>query len=95
MKVAGYNVPQNGSWGPYQQKIWDKLNTREKEYKPTIWGLLQKGYDTIIGNTTYQAVQPTITATSGDPDRSKKLKHSVMPIIGIQFMELLEDGKLL
>ena len=74
MKVAGYNVPQDGSWGPYQQKIWDKLNTREKEYKPTIWGLLQKGYDTITGNTTYQAVQPTITATSGDPDRSRKTK---------------------
>ena len=74
MKAAGYNVPQDGSWGPYQQQIWNKLNTREKEYKPTVWGLLQKGYDTITGNTTYQVAEPTITKASGDPDRSRKTK---------------------
>ena len=74
MKAAGYNVPQDGSWGPYQQKIWNKLSTRKKEYAPTIWGLLQAGYDTITGNTTYQTIQPTITAISGDPDRSGKTK---------------------
>lgn len=31
MKAAGYNVPQDGSWGPYQQKIWDKLTTKQKD----------------------------------------------------------------
>lgn len=66
MKAAGYNVPQDGSWGPYQQQIWNKLNTREKEYKPTVWGLLQKGYDTITGNTTYKIPEATIRPTSGN-----------------------------
>ena len=86
MKMAGYNVPQDGTWGPYQQQIWDKMNTREKEYKPTIWGLLQKGYDTITGDTTYKKQEPIVRATKGQPsrkvDKYKRNKDYWHPIWG-------------
>lgn len=58
MKAAGYNVPTNGSWGPYQQKIWDKLTTKQKEYDTTVSGLVSAIKDKITGNTTYK-VDPT------------------------------------
>lgn len=58
MKAAGYNVPQDGSWGPYQQKIWDKLTIKQKEYDTTLTGLFQSIRDKITGDTTYK-VDPT------------------------------------
>lgn len=51
LTLAGYKVPQDGSWGPWQQSLWDKFNTREKQYKPTVWGLLQMGWDKLLGQT--------------------------------------------
>lgn len=61
LKAAGYNVPQDGSWGPWQENLWQEFNSREKEYPTTVWGLLQKGIDTITGNTTYQNSGHTLT----------------------------------
>ena len=52
MKVAGYNVPQDGSWGPWQQSIWNKLTTRPKEYDTTLMGLKDAIVDKITGNDT-------------------------------------------
>ena len=54
MRKLGYNVPLDGSWGPYQQKIWDKLSTKNKEYDTTIMGLIQGLTDKLTGNTTYK-----------------------------------------
>ena len=56
MKSLGYNVPTDGSWGPYQQKIWDKLSTRQKEYDNTFVGLFNGLKDKITGNTTYKKI---------------------------------------
>ena len=52
MKAAGYNVPQDGSWGPWQQSIWNKLTTRPKEYDTTLMGLKDAIVDKITGNDT-------------------------------------------
>lgn len=32
LKLSGYNVPQDGSWGPYQQKLWDQLGYKQPEF---------------------------------------------------------------
>lgn len=53
MKAAGYNVPQNGYWNDGQEKIWNKLTTRDKEYDTTLLGFLQGMADKSNGNTTY------------------------------------------
>lgn len=52
MRSLGYNVPKNGSWGPYQEKIWTKLTTRDKKYDTTLSGLVSGWWDKITGNTT-------------------------------------------
>ena len=52
MKAAGYNVPQDGSWGPWQQSIWNKLTTRPKEYDTTLMGLKDAIVDKITCNDT-------------------------------------------
>lgn len=52
MKAAGYNVPQDGSWGPWQQSIWTKLTTRPKNYDTTLVGLANGLWDRITGNDT-------------------------------------------
>ena len=54
MRMLGYKVPLDGSWGPYQQKIWDRLSTKNKEYDTTLMGLIQSITDKITGNTTYK-----------------------------------------
>lgn len=54
MKAAGYNVPQDGSWGTWQQKIYDKLTTRKRQYDVTLVGLFKGLKDIITGNTTYK-----------------------------------------
>ena len=52
MRSLGYNVPQDGSWGPYQNKIWTKLTTRDKKYDTTLSGLVSGLWDKVTGNTT-------------------------------------------
>lgn len=52
MRAAGYNVPLDGSWGPYQQSIWTKLTTRPKRYNTTLTGLAEGIWDKVTGNNT-------------------------------------------
>lgn len=54
MNAHGYKVPINGSWGPNQQRIWDRLTLKEKDYDTTITGLMSSIADKITGNTTYR-----------------------------------------
>lgn len=75
MRAAGYNVPDNGSWGPYQEKVWKELTTRDKEYNPHLDGLLSMVRDKITGNTTerFDPLDQEIIKTynSENIDRSK------------------------
>lgn len=51
----GYNVRIDGSWGPWQQNLWDKISTKEKHYPTTPMGLIKYTYDKYLGNgTTYK-----------------------------------------
>lgn len=54
MRASGFNVPQDGSWGPYQQSVWDKLTIKPKEYDTTLMGLAESAYDKFTGNDTYR-----------------------------------------
>lgn len=62
MKAVGYNVPQDGSWGPWQQKIWDKLSTKQKQYDTTLMGFAQGMWDKLTGNDTVK-YDPTDSGT--------------------------------
>ena len=54
MRAAGYNVPNDGSWGPYQQAIWDDLTIKKKSYDTTLTGLASGLWDKLTGNDTYR-----------------------------------------
>ena len=43
MRAAGYNVPQDGSWGPWQQSIWNSL-PQDLKSMILLWQVLQKEY---------------------------------------------------
>lgn len=59
LRSLGYKtVPQDGSWGPWQENLWRKATTREKQYSVSPLGLLQKGWDKLTGNTTYRIEHP-------------------------------------
>ena len=54
MRAAGYNVPNDGSWGSYQQTVWDNLATKPKEYDTTLTGFAEGIWDKLTGNDTYK-----------------------------------------
>lgn len=84
MKSLGYNVPTNGSWGPYQEKLWTKLTTRGKTYDATISGLAHSLWDRATGNTTENfnpvaedSVQ-TYDAKNIDLEKTKRSQNKVV-----------------
>lgn len=62
MRAAGYDVPQDGSWGPWQESVWNKLTTRQKQYDTTLSGLAEGVWDKVTGNDTYR-INPIAPAT--------------------------------
>lgn len=58
MKAAGYNVVNDGIWSSQDEKAWNTLTTKNKEYDATINGLQEGLSDKFSGNTTYN-VDPT------------------------------------
>ena len=54
MRAAGYKVPNDGSWGPYQQSIWDGLTIKKKNYDTTLSGFAEGLWDKFMGNDTYR-----------------------------------------
>lgn len=58
LKSRGYNVNVDGSWGPWQEQAWIKATTRQKQYPVSPWGLIQRGWDNLTGNTTYRVEHP-------------------------------------
>ena len=84
MRAAGYNVPQDGSWGPWQQSIWNKLTTRPKEYDTTLAGLAEGVWDKITGNDKERfnpLDQGTVTAynpNNVDWSKTRKSQNKVV-----------------
>lgn len=59
LRSHGYpNLAVDGSWGPWQEQAWIKATTREKQYPVSPWGLIQRGWDNLTGNTTYRVDHP-------------------------------------
>lgn len=69
MKALGYTVPQDGSWGPWQQAQWERVITRHKTYEPNIQGFLSGIADKVMGTDT-EKVDPLDrgTARKWSPD---------------------------
>lgn len=63
MRAHGYTeIKVDGSWGQYQQKIWDRLTTRKKNYDTTLVGLISAVKDKLTKNDTYK-VDPLDSGT--------------------------------
>ena len=78
MRVAGYDVPDNGLWDEKQQAIWDKLTIKDKDYDTTLTGFGKAMMDKLTGNTTYRdnpLIQDAVQAYN--PDIIDKAKSSV------------------
>lgn len=59
LKSHGYpDLVVDGSWGPWQEQAWIKATTRQKQYPVSPWGLIQRGWDNLTGNTTYVVEHP-------------------------------------
>lgn len=59
LRSLGYRtVPQDGSWGPWQESLWRKATTRNKQYPVSPVGQIQRGWDILTGNTTYRVEHP-------------------------------------
>lgn len=85
LRMNGVNVEVNGSWGPWQEKKYRELTTKDKHYNTTPLGLLQYGWDKLMGNPTTYREEPefvtgkptaTITADTRSPLR-RKIEQSV------------------
>lgn len=78
LRSLGYSaVPQDGSWGTWQENLWRRATTREKQYPVSPLGLLQRGWDTITGNTTYRVEHP-----EGEIRQAPKKEHSNLATAG-------------
>ena len=78
MRVAGYDVPDNGLWDDEQQAIWDKLTIKDKDYDTTLTGFGKAMMDKLTGNTTYRdnpLIQDAVQAYN--PNIIDKAKSSV------------------
>lgn len=60
LRSQGYKVKVDGSWGPWQQKLYEQATTRKKTvddyllgHKPSIWNMGRYFYDKATGNDTY------------------------------------------
>lgn len=62
----GTSLKVDGSWGPYQQSLYDKATLKDKEYPTTINGLIDHTVDWFTGNTKYRDDQPDTMRQVGD-----------------------------
>ena len=77
LKLAGYNVPQDGSWGPYQQKLWDQLDYKQSELNADIRSSGQKFWQpahNYFAEATHKIKNPEEGPLTG--------KHTI-PAIGV------------
>ena len=67
LNLNGIKVKVDGSWGPWQQKQYEKLTTKNKHYQTTPLGFLSQLYDRTLGaGTTYQENPAFVSGYSGD-----------------------------
>lgn len=72
LRTHGYpNVKVDGSWGPWQQSLWDKATTKEKQYDTSVAGFLTQAWDKLTGNTTYKVEHPEGEIRQGKVDSGK------------------------
>ena len=63
----GVKVKIDGSWGPWQQKQYERLTTKDKYYNTTPLGFLSYVYDKTLGDgTTYQEDPAFVKGYSGE-----------------------------
>ena len=67
LNLNGIKVKVDGSWGPWQQKQYEKLTTKNKHYQTTPLGFLSQLYDRTLGEgTTYQEDPAFVSGYSGE-----------------------------
>lgn len=67
LNLNGIKVKVDGSWGPWQQKQYEKLTTKNKHYQTTPLGFLSQLYDRTLGEgTTYQEDPAFVSGHSGE-----------------------------
>lgn len=94
MKAAGYNVPQDGSWGPYQQSIWNKLVQKQTQNNLKKYvGIVNQKDNTRVNATFYPVIKKEdnghviylhypsyIGGVEGDSFFTKVLGNSKFPV---------------
>ena len=66
LRMAGYNVKVDGSWGRWQEEQYRKISTHDKEYPTDILGTLTYLKDKLTGDTTYYQEPSIVTGYSGE-----------------------------
>lgn len=75
LKLAGYDIDINGSWGPWQEQQYRKISTHKKQYPTDILGFLTSVKDRITGNDTYY--QEPIAQDKVSQDNRSKLQRDI------------------
>lgn len=74
LNLNGVKVKLDGSWGPWQEKQYRKLTTKNKHYNTTPLGLLSYGFDKLLGNTTYQEDPSIVSGKHGEVTQDNRSK---------------------
>ena len=90
LRTRGYNVKVDGSWGPSQQKMWDKETLVDKNYEVSPWGMASSLIDKVTGDTKrridpighIQASEDTSRLDYEKPDFAQRNRDYLHPIWG-------------
>lgn len=74
LKLAGYNIKVDGSWGPWQEAQYRKINTHKKQYSADPLGLITYLKDKFTGNTTYYKEPSVVTGYTGEIRKDTRSK---------------------
>lgn len=74
LRLAGYNIKVDGSWGPWQEAQYRKISTHKKEYSADPLGLLTYLKDKVTGNTTYYKEPSVVTGYTGEVRKDTRNK---------------------
>lgn len=83
----GIKVKIDGSWGPWQQKQYKRLTTKQKNYQTTPLGFTSYLFDKITGNTTYQEEPSIVKGYSGEVKQDDRTQF------GKKLDQTLQDNK--
>lgn len=77
----GTSLKVDGSWGPYQQQLYDKATLKDKEYPTTVTGLVNHAIDWFTGDTKYRDDQPDAMRQVGD-QKTDDSERNIDPTYG-------------